>query len=71
MRRSSNKAPSSKVTIRQVAKRAGVSTATISRVLSGRRRLDHAVAQRVRAAARGLNDQPIRIARNLRTQLCL
>jgi LacI family transcriptional regulator len=55
-------------TIREVAENAGVSTATVSRVFSGGARVNADVSERVREAARRLNYQPSRIARNLRVR---
>lgn len=56
------------ITIRQVANKAGVSTATVSRVLSGVDLVRPELVERVRAAAQALDYQPNRVARNLRTQ---
>jgi DNA-binding LacI/PurR family transcriptional regulator len=55
-------------TIREVAETAGVSTATVSRVFSGGARVRDDVSRRVRDAARRLNYQPNRVARNLRVR---
>lgn len=55
------------VTMRDVAARAGVSAATVSNVLSGRRGVDPALAERVRAAARALDYRVDRLASQLRT----
>ncbi|HWC00128.1 MAG TPA: LacI family DNA-binding transcriptional regulator, partial [Bryobacteraceae bacterium] len=55
-------------TIREVAERAGVSVATVSRVFSGGTRVTENVSRRVREAARQLNYQPNRVARNLRVR---
>jgi len=55
-------------TITQVASRAGVSTATISRVLSGVGGVSPELEQRVREAVAELDYQPNRLARNLRRQ---
>ncbi|RSN66859.1 LacI family transcriptional regulator [Actinomadura sp. WAC 06369] len=55
-----------RVTIAQVAERAGVSTATVSRVLSGRGPVSAAVQRKVRAAADELGYQVNSIARALR-----
>ena len=67
-RRSLSNAPGT-VTVTQVAERAGVSTATVSRVLSG----SHAVRQELRklvlGAARELGYRPNRAARNLRKRV--
>ncbi|WP_199747805.1 MULTISPECIES: LacI family DNA-binding transcriptional regulator [Actinomadura] len=54
------------MTIAQVAERAGVSTATVSRVLSGRGPVSAAVQRKVRAAADELGYQVNSIARALR-----
>jgi DNA-binding LacI/PurR family transcriptional regulator len=54
-------------TIREVATTAGVSTATVSRVLSGRRPVEDAMATRVRAAAAALDYRPNPAAQGLRT----
>lgn len=55
-------------TIHDVALRAGVSTATVSRALNGKSTVDPALAARVLAAARELDYQPNSLARNLRRQ---
>ncbi|QFG26351.1 LacI family transcriptional regulator [Actinomadura sp. WMMB 499] len=55
-----------RVTIAQVAERAGVSTATVSRVLSGRGPVSAAVQRKVRTAADELGYQVNSIARALR-----
>src|ERR1700736_4688750 len=55
-------------TIREVAKRAGVSIATVSRVFSGGARVTEDASRRVREAAVSVNYQPNRIARNLRVR---
>ncbi len=54
--------------IGDVAKRAGVSSATVSRVLAGKPHVSAAVRARVLAAAQSLHYRPNRIARSLRTQ---
>lgn len=54
--------------IRQVAEQAGVSIATVSRVLAGGENVSAEAIERVRAAALSLNYQPNRIARSLRRQ---
>ena len=54
--------------IKDVAKRAGVSSATVSRVLNGDGRVAEASRQRVFAAARELDYRPNHLARNLRRQ---
>lgn len=51
-----------------VARRAGVSTASVSRVLAGKPHVSDAVRQRVLAAVKELNFQPSRLARSLRAQ---
>ena len=53
-------------TIYDVARRSGVSPATVSRVLSGRRNVDPELTQRVRAAVAELGYRPNGVARNLR-----
>lgn len=53
-------------TIYDVATRAGVSVATVSRVLNGRRGVGAGMAERVRAAAAELDYRPNAVARNLR-----
>ena len=55
-------------TIRQVATLAGVSTATVSRVLARSGRVSPDLDTRVRSAAAQLNYQPNRAARNLRAR---
>ncbi len=55
-------------TIRQVAEMAGVSVATVSRVLSGSEPVSSDLIERVNKAAHTLDYQPNRIARNFRTQ---
>ncbi len=52
--------------IKEVANRAGVSTATVSRVFSGGAGVKPHLVERVREAARHFNYQPNRVARNLR-----
>ncbi len=54
--------------ISDVAKRAGVSAATVSRVLAGKPHVSAAVRARVLGAAAALRYRPNRIARSLRTQ---
>jgi len=53
-------------TIYDVARRAGVSPATVSRVVNGHANVDAALAERVRAAMRELDYRPNAVARNLR-----
>ncbi|GGM01817.1 LacI family DNA-binding transcriptional regulator [Nakamurella endophytica] len=55
-------------TISDVARVAGVSTATVSRVLNGNTEVDAAMAARVRTAVDQLAYRPSRIARSLRTR---
>ena len=55
-------------TISDVASRAGVSTATVSRALNGKSTVDPELAARVRTAAQELGYQPNGPARNLRRQ---
>ena len=55
-------------TIADVARVAGVSTATVSRVLNGNTDVNEALASRVRAAVSELEYRPSRIARSLRTR---
>jgi LacI family transcriptional regulator len=55
-------------TIADVARAAGVSTATVSRVLNGSTEVNAALAERVHKAVRELSYRPSRIARSLRTQ---
>ena len=52
-------------TIADVAARAGVSLATVSRVMNGKRSVDHELATRVRAAAAELNYSASPLARSL------
>lgn len=54
--------------IEDVARQAGVSTATVSRVLSGKPYVSDAVRQRVLDAIGELNYHPSRVARSLRVQ---
>ena len=58
----------SAVTIRDVARLAEVSTATVSRVMNQTGRVDPALASRVRIAAAQLDYRPSSVARNLRLQ---
>lgn len=60
--------PMAPVTIRDVAAAAGVSTATVSRVLSGRRPVTPEVARVVTEASERLGYQVNTVARSLRTQ---
>ena len=65
-RRSKRTRAPSVPTIKQVAARAGVSTATVSRALAGFNSVSEELNERVREAVRALNYHPNRIARNLR-----
>lgn len=56
------------VTVREVAQRAGVSPATVSRSLAGDPAISEATRERVVAAARQLNYRPHAGARSLRTR---
>jgi transcriptional regulator with XRE-family HTH domain len=53
-------------TIYDVARRSGVSPATVSRVLTGRRNVDPELSEKVRAAVAELRYRPNGVARNLR-----
>lgn len=53
------------VTMREVADLAGVSMATVSRVLNGSNKVDPLLAERVRSAISTLKYQPSRVARTL------
>ena len=54
--------------IEDVARQAGVSTATVSRVLSGKPYVSDDLRERVLGAVRELNYRPSRVARSLRVQ---
>lgn len=54
------------VTIKDVALAAGVSQATVSRVMNGRESVDPGLAEKVRAVAAALDYRPSSLARNLR-----
>ncbi len=56
------------VTVYEVAKAAGVSTATVSRVLAGKPTVDEDLAALVRSTAERLGYRPNRVARSLRVQ---
>ena len=58
-----------RVTIKDVAAKAGVSTATVSRVLNSLAGVDSSLERRVRAAMQSLNYRPNRVARSLRNGL--
>jgi LacI family fructose operon transcriptional repressor len=55
-------------TIKDVAEAAGVSTATVSRLLAGKSNFRPEVRERVLAAVKDLNYHPNRVARRLRSQ---
>lgn len=57
--------PAQRVTIAHVAEEAGVSRATVSRVMNGLSTVDPEIGQRVRAAAAKLNYSPSAVARSL------
>ena len=61
--------PGTAVGIRDVAQRAGVSPATVSRVLTGSAVVTPAVRSRVLEAIRDLGYRPNQVARNLRRQM--
>jgi len=63
-----SKHPAGKVQIREVAERAGVSAATVSRILNGAPTVGEAYRQRVIEAVAELGYRPNRLARNLRRQ---
>ena len=67
-RRSATSALSRSVTISEVAARARVSTATVSRVIAGTARVSETLRDQVQRAARELDYRPNRVARNLRVQ---
>ena len=54
--------------IEDVARQAGVSTATVSRVLSGKPYVSDELRERVKGAVQDLNYRPSRVARSLRVQ---
>ena len=56
------------VKISEVARAAGVSAATVSRVLNGKGNVDPNFAERVKAAAERMGYQPSGLGRNLRRQ---
>jgi LacI family transcriptional regulator len=56
------------LTIRDVARHAGVSAATVSCVLNSSRQVDKALVERVQATVAELGYRPSRVARNLRVQ---
>ncbi len=64
--RSRSRAASGAPTVREVARLAGVSAATVSRALNASSTVSPELAERVLNAARQLNFRPNRLARNLR-----
>lgn len=58
----------STATIKDVAEAAGVSTATVSRLLAGKSNFSPEVRERVLASVKDLNYRPNRVARTLRSQ---
>ncbi|MGB9184210.1 MAG: LacI family DNA-binding transcriptional regulator [Solirubrobacteraceae bacterium] len=64
----SSKRPTHKVQIREVAERAGVSPATVSRILNASPTVGEAYRERVMQAVAELGYRPNRLARNLRRQ---
>ena len=56
-----------RVTIEDVARKAGVSAMTISRVLNGKREISSATREHVLDVMRELNYRPSRVARSLAT----
>jgi DNA-binding LacI/PurR family transcriptional regulator len=67
-RRSRRSVPGTAPTIKHVAEAAGVSTATVSRVLSGLAGVGPEISDRVREEVRKLGYQPNRVARSLRVR---
>ena len=63
------KRPPTMTTIVDVAEAAGVSTATVSRVLNNHPQVDARLAAAVRQAVKDLGYRPSRVARSLRTRL--
>jgi LacI family transcriptional regulator len=55
-------------TVKNVAEKAGVSTATVSRVISGRGGVSQHLTEQVNQAIASLNYRPNRVARNLRVR---
>jgi LacI family transcriptional regulator len=55
-------------TIKEVALKAGVSTATVSRILNGKGTFSSSTEERVLSAVKELGYKPSRVARNLRVQ---
>jgi DNA-binding LacI/PurR family transcriptional regulator len=67
-RRSAPRPGARSATINEVAARARVSTATVSRVVAGTGRVSDALREQVLRAARQLDYRPNRVARNLRVR---
>lgn len=68
-RNAPSKRPRQRTTIADVAARAGLSTATVSRVLNGTANVGEDLAERVKEAARQLGYQPNALGRALRRQV--
>jgi LacI family transcriptional regulator len=66
MARSENRASATRTTMKDVADRAGVSSPTVSRVLSGSRNVSPEIARNVRKIAKSMNYHPNRLAHSLR-----
>jgi DNA-binding LacI/PurR family transcriptional regulator len=56
------------VLLRDVARHAGVSPATVSRIFNGNPRVDPTLRERVQASADALGYRPNRLARSMRRQ---
>ncbi len=63
----STRTTSNSITVKDIAKEAGVSVATVSRVLNGRDTVDAELRDRVQHVVQLLDYRPNRLARNLRT----
>ena len=57
----------SSITIKDVARKAGVSTATVSRVMNGNGKIRADTAERVQVAVRALGFRPSAMGRGLKT----
>jgi DNA-binding LacI/PurR family transcriptional regulator len=64
-----NRTATAQTTIKDVAKAAGVSTATVSRVLTGNANVSSELHQRVQSSMEKLGYQPRRLARSLRLKV--